>query len=202
MSSFTPEKSYAACMDQIMHRVKLLVQILDNRITLGEEVFNYEVVALNFRKILECMAYASLSGHHKIYTKAHFKAERHHRAKDILNEVEKLNPQFYPAPKTITPGSGTKDEPHHLTDRDADYLSRDEFITLFDKCSEVIHVQNVLKGPQHVDFINPPKVWLKKITNLLDHHCITISGSDQIWFVIMMGEDGKAHVYDLGKLQT
>jgi len=185
-------------MDQILDRVRLLIEIIDHGKTLGSDVFDYEVVALNFRKILELIAYSSLVSHHAEYTAAHKNAEKHYKAKDILAEVEKFNPNFYPSPMILEFKSGDKNSPHMLTPSTEDHLTREDFATLYDKCSALIHVQNILKGNQTVDFVHPPKVWLKKITNLLDRHVIVFPSDETRWLVVMSEEKQKAHVYSLG----
>lgn len=200
-SEFKSNVVYAKCMDQIVDRVGLLIEILDNGKTTGNESFDYEIAALNFRKILELIAYASLAGHHEAYLDEHKNASQHYRAKAILDTIEKINPAFYPVPVTLNQGKGTKEKPHHMEHIKEGFLTREEFIQLYDKCSEIVHVKNILLDDPSVDFLHPPKTWLKKITNLLDRHTVQLVDSNESWFVTMKGPNQKAHVYSLGRVQ-
>lgn len=188
---------YCECMEQILHRVGLVINYIDKGETLGNQAFDYELIALNFRKILELIAFSSLVAHQEAYKESYKNAQKDWSAEKILSKIEDLNPDFYPQPrKRIIQSDGT----NHLDFVERDFLTRKEFKRLYKKCGEVLHVKNILLNDQSYDFLLSPKEWLEKITALLDNHIVNILGTDEFWFVEMRGADGRVHVYSLGKL--
>src|ERR1700731_738919 len=64
----------------------------------GFEAIDKELVFLQLRKILELLAFASLTANREKYAAAHKKFATFWRAKDMLQDLEKVNPDFYPRP--------------------------------------------------------------------------------------------------------
>tara|TARA_R110002124_G_scaffold89216_2_gene228293 strand:- start:3947 stop:4258 length:312 start_codon:yes stop_codon:yes gene_type:complete len=95
-------------MKDIKNRSNLVYSIVHKKRTLGIEFYDYEVIALNIRKILESIAYSSMVASKEKYAQAHSKFEKHYKAKQILEELEKLHPQFYPRPALIEEKDGMK----------------------------------------------------------------------------------------------
>lgn len=83
--------------------------VLSGRMNIMNQDVLAEVIFVQFRKSLEEVAFASLSANKDVYSAVHARFSLHWRANDMLTELEKVNPGFYPvaaeAPKTTQSGS-------------------------------------------------------------------------------------------------
>ncbi len=188
---------YCECMEDVKRRVGAIRSFLSSGITLGREDFDYEVVCLHLRKILELIAFASLVANKEIYSQTHEKYIYEWRATQLLKNIEKLNPDFYPRP--LNPPTQDSSGVKNFADSDKEFLTRDEFIKLLDLCSDVLHVWNPYTPRERkINFEIPVLKWLEKIQSLLDIHSITLAGNTDVMLVVMQNEDGKVHSYYAG----
>ena len=143
------------------------------------DVSTAECIALQIRKILELIALASLVANKDEYRKQHANFALHWQAKLILARVAAVNPKFYPVPKIpMDLPNGTLD----FQDGVKGYLTLDNFKTLYDKCSKLIHSRNPFstQNPDEaVQFLNSVVGWINKIIVLLNHHLIYLSLEDE-----------------------
>ncbi len=191
----TEIRAYIECMKQIHHRVGLVIKFIDNGETLGNDFFDFELVSLNFRKILELIAYSSLSANRTLYQQAYGNVSKAGwNADGLLKEMEKINQDFYPKPTTHPENYGDKE--HGIVLIKNGYLTREEFKKLYSLCGDVLHVKNVFKAEQNIDFSKTLKEWLKQICVLLDCHIVSFP-SKKAWLVQMKGVDGEPVVYEL-----
>jgi hypothetical protein len=150
---------------------------------------------VQLRKILELFAFASLCANRQIYEAAHADFARHWRAKALLESLGVLHPDYYPVPVRLsTPNpDGTK----HFARVEDGFLTPDEFIILYDKCSQVLHTRNPFAAGHHrIDFTRSVEEWLNRIKTLLLVHVIRLAGSPEIWLVVMSSPpDGRVHAY-------
>jgi hypothetical protein len=115
---------YANSMSRVRQRVDLVQRVLGREFELGSEAFDAELVYLQFRKILEEIAFSSLAANKTEYSALHANFAKHWKAEKILQELENLNPNFYPQPlesPTSAPGL------HHFEQLSSGFLTRDEF---------------------------------------------------------------------------
>src|ERR1035437_3686805 len=63
-----------------------------------DEVFDIELIFVQFRKVLELIAFSSLTANKDKYSVAYANFGVHWKAKSMLQAVGKLNPNFYPVP--------------------------------------------------------------------------------------------------------
>ena len=87
---------YVTCMEKIRERINIIQTIQRGNITTGIDFLNTELTFVQFRKVLELIAFASLTANREKYAQAYADFERDGRAKRILEKIEKLNPDFYP----------------------------------------------------------------------------------------------------------
>lgn len=188
---------YCEQMEEIIHRDKLLRELITGKITLGSDVYDYEVFALNMRKILELIAFASLIASKDKYSEEYKNFEVHYKAKAILDDIEKIHPQFFPIPAKIT---NKKDGTRNLgINQESNPLTKDEFKELYDKCTAIIHAwKPYKKADRKVDFRLLPLEWLNKIKELLNTHYVHLPNDKGVWLCLMMDPD-KPHVYTLEK---
>jgi hypothetical protein len=91
-------KLYLKCMWEARDRISLISSVVARQITIGRDDFAAELIFLQFRKVLELIAFASLTANRVKYSAAHARFAEHWRAKDMLKELAKVNPDFYPMP--------------------------------------------------------------------------------------------------------
>ena len=91
-------KRYLNLMEDVKRRIGTVEKVVLQGWSLGSESADYEVVCINLRKILEIIAFAAMVANKAVYEKRHVRFASHWKAKAILEEMEKLNPAFYPVP--------------------------------------------------------------------------------------------------------
>ena len=144
-----------------------------------------------FRKTLELIALASLVANREEYAKQRANFSTDWNAKKILTTLENVNPRYYPVPT----------KPVRLTAQDfadydlqpiSEYLTRDNYILLFDKCSYLLHAANPYSEsqPPYMEFMSEAPEWLRKTSALLNHHHIFPLDTDMM-FVVQMGRAGQ-----------
>lgn len=180
-------------MEDVKTRLAVIRSIVSGYSPLKREDFDSEVVCLHLRKILEQIAFASLSAHKDVYAQAHSDFTTHWNAKRLLTKLGKLHPDFYPKPVRFH--RVDEREVTQLVDITDGFLTKDEFVFLYDKVSEALHVLNPFKGPkQIVNFDRSIAEWLTRIQLLLSEHWIRLIGTEDVWFVQMHApENGKVH---------
>src|SRR5882762_9459912 len=104
---------YCNCMEEVKHRVGLVRSLLIGSVSTGYPAFDTEMVFLQFRKILELVAFASLTANKDVYSAAYEKFTTHWNAKRMLGYLEKVNPEFYPIALEpfVTTANGVKHFP-------------------------------------------------------------------------------------------
>jgi len=187
--------TYCNCMEDVKRRIAVIQAVVGGASPLGREDFDGELVCLHLRKVLEQIAFASLSAHKDAYAQAHVDFALHWNAKRLLKKLEKVHPNFYPRPVKVE-GPDTRGV-KHLVDLTDGFLTRDDFEFLYDKASEALHVWNPFKASrQVVNFERSIAEWTTRICSLLNEHWIRLYGSEDVWFVQMVQpEDGKVHAY-------
>jgi hypothetical protein len=180
-------------MEEVKLRVGVILAIVERGLTVGREDFDAELVCVQLRKTLELIAFASLTANQARYAEAHADLESHWNAKRLLANLERLHPQFYPKPVQF----GQQDEKgiKHLVDVTEGYLTREEFVTLYQKCSEVLHARNPFRSdPRVINFGRSIREWVDRIQKLLAVHYMHLAGLEKLWVVFMQHpEDGKVH---------
>jgi hypothetical protein len=182
-------------MEDVKRRLVLVKRFASGELPLGSEQFAYECVSVQLRKVLELVAFASLCANKAKYAEAYADFAKHWRAKALLQALGRLHPDFYPKPmkSPFNKPDGTK----HL-DRVADgFLTPDEFVVLYDKCSDVIHTRNPFSTSEpRIDFVHSVDQWHDRIMALLRLHLMRLAGSPEVWLVSMHEpSDGRVHAY-------
>lgn len=184
---------YCGCMEDIKVRVGLIRRMVGGYSPLGNENLDGEIVCLQLRKILEQIAFGSLLAHRETYDAAHKDLERIWRAKTLLDRLAVIHPEFYPQPV-----EETDDRPMGVRNfayvKDG-FLTKDDFVFLYDTASAGIHVWNPYKRTDHViDFERSISEWVQRIQKLLGTHVIRFPGKGDVWLIQMANlQDGKVH---------
>jgi hypothetical protein len=160
----------------------------EGRVLAFPQAARVDFVYLQFRKILELIAMGSLLANSKALGQVQSKIEHYWNAKDLLKDIQAINLDFYPRPIVQKPSQrpGVKID---WLDRSGDYLTRDRFVTLYDKCGGILHAKNPFASEQ--DYLTLEKAapnWHLWILNLLNAHTIRLIGDVNIW-LMQMGSD-------------
>jgi len=189
-------KLYCRSLDEIRERLALVRSICDGSVTTGSEAFDYEIVSVNFRKILELIAFGALTANKDAYATAYAKYEKHWMAKQLLECLEKVHPDFYPTALIQPVISNEIPRKVHFELVADGFLTRDEFVELYNLCSGVIHSRNPFAPQSDINFRIPVKEWAARVETLLRFHIFRLVGLPQVWVGELCAPgDGKAHVY-------
>ncbi len=188
---------YAACMEEIKKRTLVVEAFLSGSRSALYLKTTVESIYLQFRKILELIAMASLSASPE-YMARYDRFRRHYNGKRILRDLEKVNPEFYPRPtrQVIDPDTGKVVE---VVDVESGFLTKDEYVELYDICGDLLHAENpYAEGQQDMKLrLQEASEWKNRIVTLLNHHQVQLADSaKQIWVLMHAKSDGRVHVFD------
>ena len=92
-------KVYVKCMEKVKQQITWVRWLNSAKPPLGGDAqLTAELSFVQFRKILELIAFASLTSNKDAYARAYKNFDEHWKAEQILKCVGKLNPHFYPTP--------------------------------------------------------------------------------------------------------
>ena len=196
-----PYSLYADCMEEIKRRTEVVNGFLTRKCNAMYVQTTAESVALQIRKILELIALASLAANRSEYAKHRRHFYEDWNAKRILDTLKKANPSFYPTPKkqVVDQDSGRVVSLEEIT---SGFLTINDYITLFDACSDILHAENPFSRTQNPEaFMASVREWMEKIRVLLNHHTIQLIDEDkQLWVLMKSKTDGKAHVWEFERV--
>jgi hypothetical protein len=184
----------------LMEEVKLRIAVVDYFI-LGQGHALYqpptlESTCLQLRKILELIAFGSLVANADAYTSVYTKVSKAWHAADLLRELEKVNPDFYPVPVMEVP-STIPGVIHELKKRDPDYLAKDHFLEVYGRCGVLAHAANPYgKGIDYSYYAKMLPSWRTQIVNLLNNHEIHLFNRPGLYLIHMKEDrDDRVHFY-------
>ena len=178
---------YQDCLYEIKRRIEVISNHLNNVTTETYLIVEVETVCLQFRKILEKIALMSLVANKKLYAKQNDKFAKHYHAERIMRDLERINPDFYPVP---TKCIKNKEEMNEWIEIKSGYLTKEEFVKIYEKCGSMMHAQNPFASRKNLKEIQTcfPE-WLTKICILLNHHQIRLVGGKLMIVALMERED-------------
>lgn len=196
-------QKYVACMEEIKKRTSVVTAFVRGEINSKYVVTTAESAALQLRIILELIALSSLVANQEQYRKHRENFQKDWNAKRIVETLEKANPSFYPVPtKQRLVSDGHYDNPEIKSG----YLRKEEFITLYDKCSTVLHATNPFserENDMRTFLTEEVPEWMDKIIVLLNHHHVYPVDDDRMYIVLMQSEkDGNVHMAEFTKMSA
>lgn len=188
---------YAACMEEIKKRITVVDVFLNGSRSALYLKTTVESIYLQFRKILELIAMASMSTSPE-YMARYDRFRRHYNGKRILQDLEKVNPDFYPRPtrQVVDLDSGKVVK---VVDVESGFLTKDQYVELYDTCGDLLHAENpYAEGEQDMESrLREAPEWKNRIVTLLNHHQVQLADSaKQIWVLMHAKSDGNVHVFD------
>ena len=186
---------YCGCMEQLLQRIALVHALFERRVTTGHDRLDAEIVFLQFRKMLEHVALGSLVANKDVYSKARVSFAKDWHAQRMLQQLEEVNPAFYPFPLTLastTEADGKRF--HHLEPLTTAFLTKDDFVELYNYCGDILHAQNPYQTRTTINVRLSAQEWLVRIENLVKlHRAQLVTGS--VWICAVPDKDGKVHTY-------
>ena len=197
------QREYAAQMEEIKRRtaaIKKLSEIAVGRLPVAVVA---ECIYLQFRKILELIAMASLVANGDAMAqmnRSRKKLGNQWNGDTILKLVEGINPDFYPVPMIERPSAhpGAKAQ---LVEKTEGFLTRSEFSRLYNLCGGLMHADNPLgRKTDYGTLWSEGPGWEGRIRELLGCHQIRLVGQDGFYLVHMREErDGQVHMYEFAR---
>lgn len=161
-----------------------------------KDIHYVENAILHLRKVLECIAYASIAPNRKAYSDLRARAEKpadfrkDYNGSKILKQLSLINKDFYPIalekPKQVAPHNW------HFERKEKDFLTKKQFESVYDRLGKYLHADNPWADDK--GYINLPKelpIIYNGIRNLLSLH----------FTVIRDGRFGGVWVVELGDLR-
>jgi hypothetical protein len=133
-----------------------------------------EYAYLQLRMLCELIALGCLVAHGDITQTKYFQRDAY-KADEILKRLEELNENFYPIPVRPIPRKDGRIEMHPHPP-DFDFLTKDDLISLYAKCGDILHkgrLPRVILPPAQIDNSKEIERWGQKTLNLLSCHRIT-----------------------------
>jgi len=185
-------EKYADVMREIKQRVNVI-----NRFASGPLEPNthpiLETIGLQFRKVFELIAFASLAANKDEYATAYSDFEKHWEAAKLVKRLRQISPMFYPKPVIETPSSDPKAK-SHLLNRVGDYLTEDELVEAHGRIGSLMHAANPYGSPIKYDYFQKHfPDWLQRTMNLLNSHQVHLPADPGFWLLHMHEPQRKEH---------
>lgn len=159
-------EKYASVMDEIKRRTNVVNSFLRKERNAMYYAVNVELMCLQIRKILELIALASLVANQRVFLKKVNNLQKMWNAKLILKDIESVNPNFYPKPIDERESS-EKGITSQWFDVEEGYLTKEEFIKVYEKCGRILHAENPLgNGIDYKYYEKNIPLWMNKIRRL------------------------------------
>lgn len=186
---------YINLMEEVIRRRNIVADVLAGKFGLPQAIA-YELCYLQLRLICESIALGCLSTHGGIpgtQTKVMLNAWS---PKDILKELERLHPKFYPVP--FDPVSFDEEGfPEKIKPVSTGHLTKSDLLKLWGECGSVLH-RGVLKDVEkpYIPNFEKIEIWDAKIIRLLRSHRMQLAAQRYFFSVVMQHpSDGKIHGY-------
>jgi len=180
----------------IKMRTSVITEHLNGTTSTKYLITEVEYLCLQFRKILELIALSSMIANKEEYSKQHEKFAKHYNARMILQDLERINPNFYPRPTKQVLKEVDGERMFNLQPVIDGFLTREEFLVIYEKCGGMLHAENPFGHKRDLKQLRSEfPIWLTKIITLLNHHNITLVDGETMIIGLMQGaEDGKPQV--------
>jgi hypothetical protein len=152
---------------QQMREIKRRIEVIDFFMLKGGHALyqptTIESVCLQFRKVLELIAFSSLIANKDRYSAAYANFASNWNAELLLKDLRRINPKFYPMPIEERPSerAGIKTDAIPVTD---EYLTEEDLVNIYKKCGGMLHAANPYGskiGPHFFEKAFP--LWRKKV---------------------------------------
>ena len=200
--SSLPINLYAEQMREIKRRIEVINFFLNKRGHALYQPTTIESICLQFRKILELIAFSSLIANKDRYAAVHKNFESHWNAELLLKDLSRVNEDFYPKPIDEKPSQepGVANELVPFTDG---FLTQKDFVHIYKKCGGMMHAANPYGSKTGMHYFEKSfPIWLSKLIRLLNCHQVHLLDEASFW-LIHMKEDGDddVHFYQFSRVE-
>lgn len=166
--------TYANCMDKVRQRIAAIKWLIATAKHFQSQHFILaEAIFVQFRKILELIAFASLTANKDAYAQANKNFQSHWKAKVMLDAVAAVNLKFYP--EALESPIKTGPDSWHVPGYMSDALTREEFEQLYDACAEILHMRNPFSTKDPTTNIGySVDEWVARIERLITWHSVQL----------------------------
>lgn len=185
---------------QQMREIKRRTEVIDFFLHKGGHALyqptTIESICLQFRKILELIAFSSLIANKDRYAAVHANFVSHWNAELLLKDLARVNSDFYPIPIKEKP-STTPGVVNELADITDGYMTQADFVHIYKKCGGMLHASNPYgsKTGYHYFEKSIPE-WRSKVIRLLNCHKVHLYGETGFWLLHMQEVgDNEVHYY-------
>ena len=198
---------YANRMQEIVRRTKALAHFRRESATGLPWIIVVEVHYLQLRHILELIATALLIVNKAAVEESGSSDIQSWRALKILEAIEAVNPAFYPEPSKQ--GEKVEDGAWRLQPVKGEFLTREQFTTLYGMCGSVLHTRNPFAAKARIaraskkdcqKLLRQADRWQARIVRLLTHHDFSLKGDDTLYIAHTVGLDHEFHVVEFAPL--
>ena len=173
---------YCAIMQEIKLRHGCVVALMERDVEIAP-IFRREFCFLQFRMICELIALGCLVAHDDIKATQTREIRTLWSAKEIIEKLEDLHPDFFPTPFAAK-------GPSHLDVGPADALTKDDLLTLYGKSGGVLHRGTKAKLlstkiPTQTNFTDIAN-WANRLHGLLQNHYVLMLGGQTV-FICELG---------------
>ena len=195
---------YANLMEEIKRRVDVIQRSAGGQLAIPP-MAAFELCYLQLRKVCEVFALACIAAHGDIPEVRTNLLQKSYNADQIIKQLERLHPNFYPIPtkQVLDPMTG---RPVSVVLVGSGFLTKDDLLGLYGECGNYLHrgsIRQLLTNWEHKLDFEGVKAWVEKIVTLLNHHQIEIRQPGQQLWVLMHGkDDGKVHWFIMKPLAS
>jgi len=188
---------YADIMEEIKVRISFVQDSLSTN--LNEDVKS-EIIAIQFRKIIECIIFSSLATNKKIFTQK-FEVNKPWRIATLIEKMKQMNPKYFPipykfVPPVFVPNYGFVPPPPPFT-KVAGALTENDLIIIHNACNNVLHFINPFIGKTKKEdykyILDNTNEWKNKIIKLLSIH-FSHQTTGELYYVEMQSKNLRNHV--------
>ena len=183
-AEFLDIKQYCDLMERTRADIAGATEIMEsNSINLDTKI---KSAAVQTRKILEDIAYATLVSSKDAGAKKQEELQELRYPKDIFRDLGRVHPNFFPTPVEIRDPSMGKP----LVVKTKGVLNREKLVQMYGDLSPLAHSTNPLAEPVDLEYFERKiPVWLEEIVNTLDMHQVMLPHhSDHFYIVKMKGD--------------
>jgi hypothetical protein len=195
----TDLQKYKQRLIEIKHRTDVITRHLQKKQSTGYLITEVEFLCLQFRKIIEEIAFLSLIANKEEYSKQYTKFEMNWNARLIFRDLEQINPSFYPEPSQQVEKKNKEGERYFEFEKiTTGFMTKNDAIKIYEKCGRMMHSNNPYRNKVNIEklyggFPN----WLNKVIKLLNHHSIVLYGKGHMVVGLMHSkDDGQPHAFD------
>ena len=197
------KKAYIAVMEEIKSRIEVVTALHARKIGVMYRATHVESMVLQVRMITELVALGSLAANEPLFEENRKKFEKLRKPKEILKDVEKFNPNFYPRPIVEVPLKNSLAKAKFVNLKTG-FMARDELIQVHGRCGDLLHAQNPFG--KDVDYGYYEKMvpeWMNRIIKLLNFHVIKPLAGKRFYRVHMQdAKDGRVHMQTFEQLES